>query len=208
MSTAAIGALGQQGQQVTTGHDVWGEVDLNEFVKLLVTELQNQDPLDPMKNQEILQQISQIRAIASNQRLTDTLQSVLLGQTMATASGMIGEWVTGLSDDAEQVSGRVERISVEDGVARLLIGDHAVSLKNISHILSEDLGQDVAVATGMIDRMIVARTDATPLLPSQDITGLVQRVSIENGVAKLHVGEHTVGLNNVVEVLSSTENDT
>jgi len=200
MSTDAVSALSQQTQQATSGVDAWGDVELSDFITLLVTELQNQNPLDPMSNQEILNQISQIREIESNQRLTDTLDSVMLGQTMATASGMIGEWVSGMSDDGDQVSGRVERISVEDGAAKLLIGDQAVGLNNVSHIVTEDLGEELAAAYAMIDQIVTGVTDETDLLPSQEVTGLVERVSIENGTAKLHVGDHVISVYNVSDV--------
>ena len=54
-----------------------------------MAELQNQDPMEPMKNSELLQQVSQIRAIQSNDRLTDTLESVSLGQNLATAGNLL-----------------------------------------------------------------------------------------------------------------------
>jgi len=140
MSTASIGAIGQQGQQVSTGHDAWGKVDLDDFVSLLVTELQNQDPLEPMKNEAILQQISQIREIESNQRLTETLESVSLGQSLVTASNLLERTIVGLSDRSETVTGRVDRVSIQDGLAKLHIGEHTIDLKNVAEILPQ--GED------------------------------------------------------------------
>ena len=140
MNTAAVGVLGQQGQQNPTGHDAFRDVDLNDFVKLLVAELQNQDPLNPMDNSEILQQVSQMREIESNQRLTDTLEAVLLGQSMTTASSMLGRMVMALTDDSQLVTGRVDRVTIEDGQPKLHLGEHVVDLKNVSEILSGPTG--------------------------------------------------------------------
>ena len=50
------------------------DLDLNEFLQLMITELQNQDPLDPMDNSEILQQITQIREISATDSLQETLE--------------------------------------------------------------------------------------------------------------------------------------
>ena len=117
------------------------EVDLNQFLQLLVTELQNQDPLDPMDNSEILAQISQIREISATDQLSDTLGSVLLGQNMATASGLIGKRVTGLTEDAENIEGIVDRVSVvlnpddESRSLRVHVGDQDVRLDNIREIV-------------------------------------------------------------------------
>ena len=45
----------------------------------MITELQNQDPLNPMDNTQMLEQINQIRQIGATDKLTSTLDSVLLG---------------------------------------------------------------------------------------------------------------------------------
>jgi len=135
MLSNTIGALGTQGQQNSAANDAFARVDLNDFIKLLVTELQHQDPLNPMDNQEILQQISQIREIESNQRLTDTLESVLLGQNVVTAGNLIGQTVVGLSEEGDRITGQVDRVSIEKGLARLHVGEHAVALKNVAEIL-------------------------------------------------------------------------
>jgi flagellar basal-body rod modification protein FlgD len=137
MSTGSVSSVGQQTQQAQAGQDAWNQVELDDFVNLLITEMQNQDPLEPMKSENILQQISQIREIESNQRLTETLESVLLGQSVVTASNLLGRTVVGLSDSSEIVTGRVDRVSIEDGTPRLHVGEHSVALKNVSEILPE-----------------------------------------------------------------------
>ena len=138
MSTGPIGAVGQQAQQVSTGQDAWGKVDLDDFITLLVTQLQNQDPLEPMKNGEILQQIGQIREIESNRRLTETLESVLLGQSVATASNLLERSIVGLNHQSDTITGRVDRVSIEDGRPRLHIGEHTIDLNNVAEILPKD----------------------------------------------------------------------
>ena len=136
-SSTNVGAVGQQGAQASNNYDAWNDLDLHEFIGLLVAELQNQDPLDPMSNQEILQQIGQIREIESSQHLTETLQSVLMGQNISTAGNLIERTIVGLSDDGQRVSGKVERVSIKDGIGKLHVGDHAVSLENVAEILPD-----------------------------------------------------------------------
>jgi flagellar basal-body rod modification protein FlgD len=138
MSTTSIGGVsGQNSQQASGGVDAWGKVDLSQFVKLLIAELSNQDPLEPMKNQEILQQMSQIREIESNTKLSDTLDSVLLGQNVATAGNMLNKVVEGLTDDGQRIAGQVDRITITDGAAKLHIGEQTISLKNVAQIMPE-----------------------------------------------------------------------
>ncbi len=136
--SAAAAANSAQETGRSTANDAWGDVSLESFIKLLVVELQNQDPLDPMNNQEILEQMSQIREIESNQRLTETLESMMLGQTVSTAAALLGRTVSALSDDAEWIRGEVEKISIEDGIPKLHIGSDTVDLKNVSEILPQE----------------------------------------------------------------------
>ncbi len=130
---------GDRGAQAPNS-DAFEKLDLNKFVELLVAEMQAQDPLNPMSNEEILSQISQIRSIAATTRLTSTLDGVLLGQSIATAASLIGRRVTGLDADGGKVTGRVERVTVEGGTATLHIGQQRVTLKNVAEILPADSG--------------------------------------------------------------------
>ncbi|MGQ9575381.1 MAG: flagellar hook assembly protein FlgD [Thermoguttaceae bacterium] len=133
-SVSFEGISGLRGPQAPN-HDAFKDLNLDTFIQLLVAELQNQDPLSPMSNTEILQQVSQIRAIESNARLTSTLEAVLLGQNVATASSLLGRTVTGLSDESGKVTGKVDRVTIADGVTKLHVGDNTLSLKNVSEIL-------------------------------------------------------------------------
>lgn len=95
------------------------DLDLDVFLDLMLTELQNQDPLNPMDNQEMLNTISQIREIGANDKLSETLDSVLLGQNVATATGLIGTEVEGLTPDGQRVVGAVRQVTINEGQPEL-----------------------------------------------------------------------------------------
>jgi flagellar basal-body rod modification protein FlgD len=140
MELPNVGVIGTQGQQNPNGRDAFSELNLDDFLKLLITELQNQDPMEPMKNAELLQQLSQIREIESNMRLTETLESVRLGQNLTVANGMLGRSIVALTDDAKEVTGQVDRISIVDGQPKLRVGEYTVDLQNVSQILDPSTG--------------------------------------------------------------------
>ncbi len=124
-----------------TGNDL-SDVDMDEFLGLLITELQNQDPLNPMENADMLNQIGQIREIGSNNQLSETLTSLAIGQELSMASTMIGKKVSALDSNANDVSGVVDRVSVqtdpEDPSIRKVsvhIEDSVVDISNIREIL-------------------------------------------------------------------------
>jgi flagellar basal-body rod modification protein FlgD len=101
--------------------DAINDIDLGTFLELMIAELQNQDPLNPLDNKDMLAQISQIREVGATDRLTETLESVLLGQNIASATNLIGADITAISDDGESVEGRVKHVTIDNGVPKLQV---------------------------------------------------------------------------------------
>lgn len=86
---AALGAgTKKSGSQVDQIQD--------RFLTLLVTQLKNQDPLNPMDNAQMTSQLAQINTISGIEKLNSTLSQMLNvyneGQSMQ-AAGMIGKYV-------------------------------------------------------------------------------------------------------------------
>ena len=124
-SISATSAANPKSSLTTT--DAINDIDLNMFLTLMIKELQNQDPLNPLDNKDMLAQISQIREVGATDKLTKTLDSVLLGQNIASATNLIGADITALSDDGESVAGLVNRISIDKGVPKLHV-DNATGI--------------------------------------------------------------------------------
>jgi flagellar basal-body rod modification protein FlgD len=147
-----VGVQGTQGQQDGTNAPL-RDLDMGEFIKLMVTELQNQDPLNPMENSEILTQISQIREIEASDKMTKTLNdiltsqdAVLLGQSLSNAGNLIGKKVTGEIETrienedgedevkVEQVTGVVDKISILEGQPVVHIGEKKFPLAKVTEV--------------------------------------------------------------------------
>ena len=140
-SNPVSGLNGSRSSTGTTGNDL-REVDLDEFLGMLITEMQNQDPLNPMDNSQLLTQISQIRQIGSTNQLTDTLTTLAIGQELTMASSLIGRKVKALDDSSKDIEGAVDRVSVKTDSAdpnnrqvKVHIGDSTVDIKNIREIV-------------------------------------------------------------------------
>jgi flagellar basal-body rod modification protein FlgD len=105
-----------------------------DFIKMLVAQLQNQDPTQPVDNSEILQQVSQIEAITTDQQLNTTLTSVLLGQNVATASALLSKTVTGADASGNAVSGTVSSVSFSGGAATLTVNGQTIALSSVTGV--------------------------------------------------------------------------
>ncbi len=111
-----------------------------DFTNMLVAELQNQDPTQPVTNSDLMQEVGQIQSIQATQQLTTTLQSVLLGQNVATAGNLIGRSVQGQDANGNPVSGTVSSVSIANGAATLNVGSSTMPLGNVSQITSPASG--------------------------------------------------------------------
>jgi len=83
-----------------------------DFIKMMITQLQNQDPLEPAKNQELLAQMSQIGQLQSATALQDSLKGMVLQNSIGAASSLIGKNVEGMDANNENVEGLVTSVRV------------------------------------------------------------------------------------------------
>ncbi len=78
------------------------------FLKLLVTQLQNQDPTNPMDSSQMTSQLAQISTVQGISNLNTSLSSLatqLNATQQITASGMVGQGVLTAGNTVEVVSG-------------------------------------------------------------------------------------------------------
>lgn len=127
-SSSAAGASSSSSTSALT------QISPNDFLKMLITQLQQQDPLNPTSSDQILQQISQIDNIEATTTLTSSLNSVATDQSFQTASGLIGKQVQGVDGSGNPVAGTVDSVSFSNGAATLNVGSQTMQLSGISSI--------------------------------------------------------------------------
>ena len=113
-----------------------------DYLKLLVTQLRNQNPLDPLDNQQMASQLAQLSQLEQleNQtaqlgQLGRTFQEALVNAQRSEATNLLGREITFLAlNEAGQVvetSAEVTRVEMADGAVQLIAGDYVVGLGNI-----------------------------------------------------------------------------
>lgn len=101
------------------------------FLKLLITQIQMQDPLEPMKAQDFVAQLAQFSSVEQLQ--SANLQLTILQQAEATsqALALIGRTVT---TGDEGVSGVVQAVVFSDGQPKLLVGSQEVNPGDVTRV--------------------------------------------------------------------------
>jgi flagellar basal-body rod modification protein FlgD len=173
----------------------------DRFLTLLVTQMQNQDPLNPMDNAQLTTQLAQISTVQGIEKLNDTMMQVMAGfsasQTLDAAS-MIGRSVLVPSDQVQladgaakfgfEVPGPADRatITMRDANGREVRSWTVSSLEAGQHVVAWD-GLDAA-GNKLPDGKYVMSVSAVrgeQSLPSTSLASarVASVMRTENGVA-------------------------
>ncbi|OKP79023.1 flagellar hook capping protein [Paenibacillus sp. P3E] len=114
----------------TTGNSTLGK---DQFLKILITQLQNQDPMQPMEDKEFIAQMAQFSSV--EQLMNISTQMTAMNQSLGAVSGLIGKDITWTDATTEQPkSGNVESIVVSSGVQYAVVGKDRVALSDVTQI--------------------------------------------------------------------------
>src|SRR3954454_14334575 len=113
-TTAATATTSVKGDNATLGKD--------DFLKLLVAQLQHQDPMNPTDNNEFMNQMTPYSTLEQVTNLAKTNEAMAQTLTMGQSLGLLGKTVTYVGDDGKTAhTGVVEKVVTEGGVAKLTI---------------------------------------------------------------------------------------
>jgi len=113
----------------------FGALTSVDFIRIMFTELANQDPFQPSDSSALLEQMNSIRSIESNIQLIDRLDTLVFENKLSSAAILIGKTVEGLSDRGDRVSGTVSTVLRQgDEVTLELENGSRMSIDNIERI--------------------------------------------------------------------------
>jgi flagellar basal-body rod modification protein FlgD len=219
--SATASAAATQAQAVSDAAAGSQDIGKDSFLKLLITQMQNQDPLSPMDNQAFLSQLAQFSALEQMQNLNDKMdQAMQLGQSMNnySAAGLIGRQVRAAGDTVNlDTSGSVElgyflpqdaetvalTVYDENGsiVRNLVTSDGAAGAHRVSWDGRNDAGERLDAGTYNF-KVSAVDADGADVSATSVVDGLVEGVTYKNGSALLLIGGREVPLSDLLEVFA------
>ncbi|MDI3281297.1 MAG: flagellar hook capping FlgD N-terminal domain-containing protein [Bacillota bacterium] len=138
-ATSVSGAGTQTTPSASTPAKAQEILGKDDFLLLLVTQLQHQNPLEPMEDREFIAQMAQFSSLEQLQNLTKAVEGLTRLQTdavlMAQATGFLGRTVTVYDPRTDtEVKGTVTSVKVFDGVPRLVIGGEMYDVANVLEV--------------------------------------------------------------------------
>ncbi|WP_019638075.1 flagellar hook capping FlgD N-terminal domain-containing protein [Paenibacillus fonticola] len=118
----------------------------DQFLKILITQLQNQDPMQPLQDKEFIAQMATFTSVEQLMNISKQLD--VMNQSLGSVSGLIGKkvsWIsteytgeynikTGKSTVTSTGSGIVEAIVIRENVQYAKVGDKEIKLTDILQI--------------------------------------------------------------------------
>jgi flagellar basal-body rod modification protein FlgD len=145
MTTTGVGATQPDSTNQLKGSNF--ALKTEDFINLMITQLKNQDPTDPVKNQDLLAQMSQIGSLQASTSLQDSLKSLVMQNNLGSAGNLIGKTVQGMDDQNNTISGLVTSVQVQgDQVNLELDNGKNLQLGRVTAIMATP-GQAAAATT-------------------------------------------------------------
>jgi flagellar basal-body rod modification protein FlgD len=146
-STSSSSATG--GTSKSSGATGFAALTSQDFLKMLITELKNQDPTQPVSNSELLQQLSQMQALQSNVELNSTLSTFSNNQQITSGASFLGKVVTGTDGNNNPVNGVADSVFLHNGTLMIGVGSSSLSVANVTGVsLAPQTSAPTTPATG------------------------------------------------------------
>lgn len=177
------------------------ELGKDAFLQLLITQLQNQDPTNPMDDREFIAQMAQFSSLEQMQNMTKTMESLLASQqqtqlmSYTTFVGKEVKWheVTEKLDEAgkpivNEGTGKIESLKFVDGDVVFVLADgKEISPGNISAILggtesSSGDGSAIEKEPPLVQASMLIGKNVTYNDGEQEVQGRIVSVSDKDGV--------------------------
>ncbi len=227
MATDAISGLGNTYTTAVSGTDLTSEeVTREDFLTLLIAQIQNQDPLNPMENQEFVAELATFSSLEQQTNQTELLEQILAAQNGTSTSqalSLIGQDVVAAVDTFNYQSGDTptflfQATSTGEAVVNItsssgtVVRTETLQINNTGNHVYEfdglgEYGNELAPGEYTISIGSPINEDGETEDYDVYLTGQVSEVQFQEGLPVLMVGNQTVYLSDVKSVRYRDEAD-
>lgn len=181
------------------------DLDINDFLKLLVAQMSSQDPLGGGSSgggSSGTDYIAQLAQFTMLQQLTTLSTSMSSSQ----AYSLIGKYVY-LQENpgAEMTFGKVDGIVKENGINYLMVGGKTYDMSKVYAVADGDEGATSDIEDQVLKSAYLIGKQVTAKVTGEDdeettITGTVEKIKVQDGAIYLVIDGKDVDLGNVTEI--------
>lgn len=181
-------------------------ISTDTFFNLLMAEMSNQDPLEPMSNTEFVSQMAQFTALQAQK---DNLKYSMSNY----AATLIGKTLTmnAQNDDGSLISGVCSGVSISGSDVTVTVNGKSYNLsavKAVGETPQKEQPTDINAASAFIGKEVVVQVTDEEGNPYYD-QGVVESVEIQDGNAMIVIGGYLYGVDEIILVKdAATSGDT
>lgn len=207
MSVSALGGVLGAGATAATAASTSSKTTSEEsFMKMLIAQLRNQDPLNPMDNSQMTSQLAQLNMVSGINQLNKTMNGLVSNDTSSqavSAAGLLGREVLVPGNGLQLSNGSAKfgfdlsqavdalNLTVYDAQGNALhsqeLGPQAKGLQTLAWDGATDSG--VAAIDGSYIYKLKAQLAGNEIPVTALTVGSVQNISLNSGVLKANVGK-------------------
>lgn len=106
----------------------------DQFLQLLVAQLQNQDPSNPVSSQDLITQLSTLNSVQSLDNLNTSFGEMLKLQQLTQGANLIGKTIDYTPTNGSPTTGTVSGVTAQNGQFVLSVGTDQVTLDQIQSL--------------------------------------------------------------------------
>jgi flagellar basal-body rod modification protein FlgD len=216
MDVGSVSGLGAPSSADAVGSNVLGK---DQFMKLLMAQLANQDPTAPVDSQAFVAQLAQFSSVEQLQTANQSLDQLLMAQAAGNQTSVValvgkdalfkgnaitldathlnGSLVANLAGPADQVTAVITDATGKT-VRTMQLGAQPAGQLNCTWDGLDD--QKKQAPAGSYTVSITASKAGTSVTVDEEIKAHITGVSFSNGFAELLLGNQRVKLADVIEV--------
>ncbi len=183
------------------------DLDKNAFMKLLVTQLRYQDPLEPMDNQAFMAQMAQFSALEHMMNMSASLDR-------SSAHALIGKVVEAtytdpVSKQLESIAGKVDSVITRNGNHFLSVNGKEVTLQDVGSVIDPSLISNTEINSGfeLIGKTVQATIFNKETQQEFLYEGQVEKIAMKNSQPNVVIGrgDHgvTIPVDNVKNIIET-----
>jgi len=194
-----------------------------EFLTLLMTQLGNQDPMNPMESAKFMDQLSAMNTVEQLMAANERLENLMMGLSSLnnqSSVGLVGKTIVARGDTVSHSSEETTEfkfevaepvaeasIAVKDSEGRIVdVIELGATETGIQSVDWDGTGPEGVLPDGDYTFEIHAQNEhGDPVETRTYITGVVEEIRFDNGYPMLVIGGDRVGLDAILRILNSSE---
>jgi flagellar basal-body rod modification protein FlgD len=111
-----------------------GGLSADDFVTLLMAQLRNQNPLEPLQDKDLMAQFAQLNSLETLKQIKEDMEALLQVNLSNLASSLIGKQVTTTGAEGQVIQGTVQGYEIRGGVYYVQVGEMWLPLREITQV--------------------------------------------------------------------------